>query len=133
MTYIYLIRHCEAMGNHKRLFQGSTDCEISEIGAVQLQYLKERFKNIKLDAVFSSPLLRAQKTALAVSSDKGLDITVRENLREIHGGVVEADLLKRRLILYPVLQTRGTIIRRILRLKAVKQCAMPMSAFMTKY
>ena len=89
MTYIYLIRHCEAMGNHKRLFQGSTDCEISEIGAVQLQYLKERFKNIKLDAVFSSPLLRAQKTALAVSSDKGLDITVRENLREIHGGVVE--------------------------------------------
>ena len=43
MTYIYLVRHCEAMGNHKRLFQGSTDCDISEIGAKQLQYLKERF------------------------------------------------------------------------------------------
>ena len=89
MTYIYLIRHCEAMGNHKRLFQGSTDCDISEIGAVQLKYLKERFKNIKLDAVYSSPLIRAQKTAQAVADDKGLQIITRKNLAELHGGIVE--------------------------------------------
>lgn len=89
MTQIYLIRHCEAMGNHKRLFQGSTDCEISEIGAKQLEFLKERFKDIKLDAVYSSPLLRAQKTAEAVSCGKGLQIITRKNLAELHGGVVE--------------------------------------------
>ncbi|MBQ8741441.1 MAG: histidine phosphatase family protein [Clostridia bacterium] len=89
MTYIYLIRHCEAMGNHKRLFQGSTDCEISEIGAIQLKFLKERFKDIKLDAVYSSPLIRAQKTAEAVSYGKGLRIITRKNLAELHGGVVE--------------------------------------------
>ena len=46
MTYIYLVRHCEAMGNHKRLFQGSTDCDVSEIGTIQLKYLKENSKNI---------------------------------------------------------------------------------------
>ncbi len=89
MTNIYLIRHCEAMGNHKRLFQGSTDCDISEIGAKQLDYLKERFKNIRLDAVYSSPLLRAQKTAQAVVYGKGLEIITRKNLAELHGGVVE--------------------------------------------
>lgn len=89
MTQIYLIRHCEAMGNHKRLFQGSTDCEISEIGAKQLEFLKERFKNIELDAVYSSPLLRAQKTAQAVADGKGLTIVTRKNLAELHGGVVE--------------------------------------------
>ncbi len=89
MTYIYLVRHCEAMGNHKRLFQGSTDCDISEIGAIQLNYLKERFKDIKLDAVYSSPLIRAQKTAEAIADGKGLQITLRPNLRELHGGVVE--------------------------------------------
>lgn len=89
MTYIYLIRHCEAMGNHKRLFQGSTDCDISEIGAVQLKYLKERFKDIKLDAVYSSPLIRAQKTAEAISDGKCLQIITRKNLAELHGGVVE--------------------------------------------
>lgn len=89
MTQIYLIRHCEATGNQKRMFQGSTDCEISETGAIQLKYLKERFKNIKLDAVFSSPLIRAQKTAQAICEDKNLKIVIRENLRELHGGVVE--------------------------------------------
>lgn len=89
MTQIYLIRHCEAMGNHKRLFQGSTDCDISEIGAKQLEFLKERFKDIRLDAVYSSPLIRAQKTAQAVADGKGLSITTRKNLAELHGGVVE--------------------------------------------
>ena len=89
MTYIYLVRHCEAMGNHKPLFQGSTDCDISEIGAKQLEYLKDRFSNIKLDAVYSSPLLRAQKTAKAIAYGKGLEIITRKNLAELHGGVVE--------------------------------------------
>lgn len=89
MTYIYLVRHCEAIGNHKRLFQGSTDCDISEIGAKQLEYLKERFKDIKLDAVYSSPLLRAQKTAQVIAFGKGLEIITRKNLTELDGGVVE--------------------------------------------
>jgi len=89
MTYIYLVRHCEAMGNHKRLFQGSTDCDISEIGAKQLEYLKERFKDIHLDAVYSSPLIRAQKTAQVIAYGKNLEIIIRKNLAELHGGVVE--------------------------------------------
>lgn len=89
MTYIYLVRHCEAMGNHKRRFQGSTDCDISEIGAKQLEYLKERFKSIKLDAVYSSPLIRAQKTAQAIAYGKNLEIITRKNLAELDGGVVE--------------------------------------------
>lgn len=89
MTYIYLVRHCEAMGNHKRLFQGSTDSDVSEIGFKQLEYLKKRFKSIHLDAVFSSPLIRAQKTAEAVAYGKDLEIITRKNLSELHGGVVE--------------------------------------------
>lgn len=89
MTYIYLIRHCEAMGNQKRLFQGSTDCDISDTGAKQLEYLAERFKGIKLDAVFSSPLIRTQKTAHAIADYKGLPVNLRENLVELHGGIVE--------------------------------------------
>ena len=89
MTYIYLVRHCEAMGNHKRIFQGSTDCDVSEIGTVQLGYLKERFKDVKLDAVYSSPLIRAQKTAEAISFGKELQINIRKNLAELDGGVVE--------------------------------------------
>lgn len=89
MTYIYLIRHCEAMGNFKRVFQGSTDCEISETGAKQLEYLKGRFGNIKLDGVYSSPLIRARKTAEAVAFGKDMPIIIRQNLKELNGGVLE--------------------------------------------
>lgn len=32
MTRIILIRHCEAEGNIKRVFQGHTDADISENG-----------------------------------------------------------------------------------------------------
>ncbi len=89
MTYIYLIRHCEAMGNKQRLFQGSTNCDISDTGAVQLEYLSNRFSNISLDAVYSSPLLRAEKTAHSIADRKGLPVQIRPNLVELHGGVVE--------------------------------------------
>ena len=56
MTTIYLVRHCEAMGNINRIFQGHTDEEISENGRMQLERLAERFRGIHLDAVYSSPL-----------------------------------------------------------------------------
>lgn len=94
MTELYLIRHCEAMGNVGRIFQGSTDCDISEIGASQLEFLAERFKNIHLDAVYSSPLIRAMKTAQAVAEPKGLKVIPVQDLREMHGGVVEGKPFK---------------------------------------
>lgn len=89
MTKIYIIRHCEATGNAKRLFQGATDCDISDLGAVQLEFLRKRFSDIPLDRVFSSPLIRARKTAHAVADDKGLPVELCEDLKELNGGIVE--------------------------------------------
>ena len=89
MTEIYIVRHCEAAGNHKRLFQGSTDCDITELGQRQLEFLKKRFETIHLDKVYTSPLVRARKTAVAVKGDKQIGIVVCEGVVELHGGVVE--------------------------------------------
>ncbi|MBR4072537.1 MAG: histidine phosphatase family protein [Clostridia bacterium] len=89
MTKIYLVRHCQAQGNVKRIFQGSSDTDISELGAKQLEGLSRRFEGVKLDRVYSSPKLRALKTAAAIVGTKGLEIYKREDLRELHGGVVE--------------------------------------------
>ncbi len=89
MTRIYFVRHCEATGNAQRLFQGSTDCDISETGAKQLEFLSERFKDIPLDAVYSSPLKRARCTAEAIAKDKPLAVIINNDLRELHGGIVE--------------------------------------------
>ncbi|MBR7132197.1 MAG: histidine phosphatase family protein [Clostridia bacterium] len=89
MTKIYLVRHCEAMGNVKQIFQGTTDCDISDLGGRQLEYLRRRFADIELDAVYSSPLLRAKKTALAIIGKKSIELKTDNGLIELDGGVVE--------------------------------------------
>ncbi len=89
MTEIYMVRHCEAIGNVMRLFQGSSDFDISERGVKQLEYLTNRFKNIKLDKVYTSPLIRARKTALAVIGDRNLEPINEKGLIELDGGIVE--------------------------------------------
>lgn len=86
MTRIYLVRHCEARGNADRVFQGSTDADISERGVRQLEKLSERFRSVKLDAIYSSPLRRALCTADAINRYHGLSITIEPEIREINGG-----------------------------------------------
>lgn len=89
MTKIYFVRHAEAEGNVKEFFQGRIDCDISEKGAVQLEYLAKRFETIDYDAIYSSPLKRAMATANAVNRRLKLPINEREDLIEINGGVWE--------------------------------------------
>ena len=89
MTKIYFIRHCEAEGNVRRIFQGTTDTDISEKGAKQLSYLSKRFKDIKIDKAYSSPLIRAKKTAFAAIEGKNMGVTDRPMLCELNGGIVE--------------------------------------------
>lgn len=86
LTTIYLVRHCEAMGNINRIFQGHTDEEISDNGRLQLEKLAERFRDIHLDVLYSSPLKRAYRTAEAVNRYHHLPIHTDERLIEINGG-----------------------------------------------
>ena len=101
MTKIYLVRHCEAMGNVMRIFQGVSDFDISEIGEKQLEFLKKKFDKIKLDKIYSSPLIRAYKTALAVKGDKDLEVIKHDGLIEINGGFIEGKSIKESFEKYP--------------------------------
>lgn len=89
MTKIYLVRHCEALGNIRRVFQGHTDLDISELGNEQLSALSKRFENIKIDKVYTSPLLRARKTAQAIIGSKTLKAEIDEGLIELNAGIFE--------------------------------------------
>ncbi len=91
MTTIYLVRHAEAMGNVLEIFQGRTDCDITEKGTAQLECLAERFRDIEIDALYSSPLIRTIKTAEAVNCYHNLPIQKNEGLIEIDGGEWEGE------------------------------------------
>ena len=86
MTEIYLIRHTQAEGNRLRILQGQWDGGVTALGLRQLDALAERFRDVKLDALYSSDLYRARLTALAVGRYHQLPLHTEPQLREIHVG-----------------------------------------------
>jgi tRNA U55 pseudouridine synthase TruB len=86
---MYLIRHAEAEGNIYRVFQGQRDTLLTATGKVQTRALEERFRDIHVDAVYSSDLYRAAATAAAICRVKGLPLERRTALREICVGTCE--------------------------------------------
>ncbi len=100
---LYLVRHCQSTGNLRNIFQGQTDADVSAMGEKQLALLGLRFRDVPVDAVYSSPLRRALKTAEAVNAYHNLPITQLDDLMEIDVGELEAKPLSDLPVQYPVL------------------------------
>ena len=86
MTTVYLVRHAKSVGNTERIFQGRSNLGLSSEGMAQLPQLAERFREIPLDAIYSSPLQRAMQTAEAVNHYHHLPVQTEEGLCEIFAG-----------------------------------------------
>jgi len=89
MTNVYIIRHAEADGNLYRRIHGHYDGLVTPDGLRQIAALRNRFSDIHVDAVYTSDLFRARKTAEAIASPKGLPLQMRRELREINLGAWE--------------------------------------------
>ncbi len=101
VTRIYIVRHCETDGNVKKIFQGHTDNDINKLGEKQLLALCQRFKNVALDKIFTSPLIRTQKTAQAIKGQKNIPLITCNGLIELNGGVYEGKTYEEIGSLYP--------------------------------
>lgn len=101
MTEIYLVRHVEAMGNVRRVFQGHTDEPPSPLGEKQLAALSEYFKDIHLDAAYHSPLIRTTRTAQACVGERDVPLIPEEGLIEIFAGEFENRTWEELRRLYP--------------------------------
>ena len=90
MTRIYLIRHAEAEGNLYRIAHGHEEGLITDYrGPRQIRALAQRFRDIPVDAVYASDLIRTQTTAQAIYMPKGLPLHPDPAFREIGMGVWE--------------------------------------------
>ena len=85
-TRLILVRHCQSMGNLQKVFQGQTDFDISPLGGKQLELLALRLRNVPIDVLYSSPLIRARKTAEAINQYHRLSIVSMDTLMEIDIG-----------------------------------------------
>ena len=86
MTEIVLIRHGETEWNVADIFRGRTDIELNETGLRQAKLLAEYLGNVKMDAIYSSPLKRASKTAEIIASYHKLDIDIDPGLSDFNFG-----------------------------------------------
>jgi len=89
LTKIFLIRHAEAEGNIFRRAHGHYNGLVTVKGYKQIELLKDRFINVKVDEVYSSDLIRAVETAKAISEPRNIEIHKMQQLREVDMGAWE--------------------------------------------
>ena len=78
---IYLVRHGETDANKNHIMQGqSQNLQLNENGIRQATILKNKLKDIKIDACFTSPLIRAWSTAMILVGDR---VEIKEDKRLI--------------------------------------------------
>jgi len=76
MRQIILVRHGETEWNVKQVFRGRIDIELSEMGMKQAGLLAEYLRDIKVEAIYSSPLKRALQTAEVIARCHRLNIEI---------------------------------------------------------
>jgi probable phosphoglycerate mutase len=83
---IILWRHGQTDWNVANKFQGHTDIPLNAVGEYQVTHAARLVVDMKPTAIISSDLIRAQKTAQALSDLNGLPIHVDARLRETNCG-----------------------------------------------
>jgi broad specificity phosphatase PhoE len=90
VTRVYLIRHGESTWNAERRWQGAMDPPLSKAGRAQADRVATALEPVPLQAVYCSPLQRAQDTAVAVAAPHALPVEPVADLREIAFGEWES-------------------------------------------
>lgn len=84
---ILLIRHGETKWNRELVFRGKCDIPLSEYGLKQAESLRKYLSTFKIDAIFSSPLVRAKQTVKLLSEYLGIEISPIEFLVDVDFGL----------------------------------------------
>ena len=90
MNTIYLVRHGENPANiNKQFSHRKVDFPLTGKGMLQARQTADYFRDLQVDEIYSSPLVRAVQTADAIAGVKGLPVTTMEAFREVDAGDME--------------------------------------------
>lgn len=102
MTTFWLIRHGQTDWNITGRIQGSTDIPLNEQGLQQAHAIADTLDGLMPDAIYSSPQIRARKTAEIVAETLGIkDIELDSRLRERNMGGWEGQIMNELRQRYP--------------------------------
>jgi len=86
MTEIILARHGETEWNKAEIFRGQIDVALNDTGIKQAELLGEYLSQKKIEAIYSSPLKRALKTAESIASHHHLSVEITTGLIDLNFG-----------------------------------------------
>lgn len=85
----YVTRHGQTPWNRENKVCGTTDIGLDEIGMEQARETARKLKDVPLDRVICSPLLRARQTAQLICQGRELPFSVDRRIREQNYGIYE--------------------------------------------
>lgn len=86
MTEIVLVRHGETEWNVSQVFRGRLDVELNETGMKQAELLAEYLRELDIEAIYSSPLKRALKTAETIARYHQLEVKITPVINDLNFG-----------------------------------------------
>lgn len=86
MITIYITRHGQTYFNIEKRLQGQTDSELTDEGILGAELLCERFKEIDIDYIITSPLKRTKRTSEIIKGNKDIPIITNDDLMEVNIG-----------------------------------------------
>lgn len=94
---LYIMRHGETFWNKEGLIQGSSDIALTEFGVELAQKTRDGFEKdgIRFQRIYTSPYIRAVKTAEIISEKQTADLIVEPRIREMCFGKYEGLPLKK--------------------------------------
>ena len=88
MKYIF-VRHGKTHFNEIQLKQGWCDSPLTKQGIKEIENMAEQLKNYKMDAAYTSPILRAKNTAQMILENHSILLNEDERLKEVNFGLLE--------------------------------------------
>lgn len=87
---VYLVRHGQSVVNVQRVFSNlKVDLPLTELGMTQARTTAAHLRTVRIDAMYSSPMIRAIQTADIFRDAIGVDFEVVEEFREVQVGDLE--------------------------------------------
>ena len=109
MGRLLLVRHGETPWNAEGRIQGHSDVGLSEKGKEQASMIASRLANVRIDAAYSSDLVRCQDTAKVILERHNIPLQTTPELRERFYGVFEGLTMAERQTHFPELFAASVI------------------------
>ncbi|MDR2933843.1 MAG: histidine phosphatase family protein [Rickettsiales bacterium] len=92
---LYIFRHGETDWNKEGRSASWSNIPLNQTGILQAENLSKVLKNIDLEIIYSSPILRALETAKIVAKNCNIKIITNDALKERNNGILVGSIIKK--------------------------------------